>query len=179
MIKTVFISFVIFIAAVVGYIYWRGSVLVLDMQQQSPADSVPAVEQAPQMPSVNSAPEQGGMSVDISTVATTTRIVNMISVDTQKPGSLVVVSSITLEAKGFVVIHEVLDGKPAAVIGSSALLSKGQLANVQVAVKSLLQNGKSYIAMLHYDNGDGVFDLATDAPFLGTTDIVMTEFTVK
>jgi hypothetical protein len=81
---------------------------------------------------------------------------NALNVADQPVGSTVRASMAVLEAKGFVVIHErMATGGAGAVLGASALLPAGQSDNVAITLSKPLVDGKTYIAMIHLDNGDG------------------------
>lgn len=101
---------------------------------------------------------------------------NAINVNEQKVGISAIASLVVLENKGYVVVHEMEGGKPGKIIGSSALLPKDQSSNVAISVLPALQEGSNYVAMLHIDNGDGVFDGVSDAPAKNGADVVMMEF---
>lgn len=89
---------------------------------------------------------------------------NAINVTEQAPASEARIPMAVLESEGYVVIHEVSAGAPGKVIGSSALLPKGKSENVPVSLTAPLFLGQKYTAMLHLDNGDGVFDATLDLP---------------
>ncbi|MDQ7814984.1 MAG: hypothetical protein RDU25_04245 [Patescibacteria group bacterium] len=97
--------------------------------------------------------------------------------ETQKAGAEAVVKNVNLAKPGYVMIHEVADGKPGKIIGTGTLLNAGETK--EVYVKATIVSGKEYFAMLHTDNGDGFFNIAKDSP---TTDadgnIVMMKFSV-
>lgn len=89
---------------------------------------------------------------------------NALYVSEQKPGTTMLAQLVMIEDKGYVVIHESDNGKPGKIVGTSRLLEKGQTMDVSITLSAPLVDGKMYIAMLHVDNGDGVFNGATDAP---------------
>lgn len=104
---------------------------------------------------------------------------NAIFVSDQKPGNSVTVGFADIADGGYVVIHEVTDGNPGAIIGNSAFLSSGELQNISVDLLSETEEGKELIAMLHNDNGDGLFNAADDAPVRDENgNIVLMRFTV-
>ncbi len=104
---------------------------------------------------------------------------NSITVIDQEPNTLsVTIDSVSLRAPGFVAIHEDVRGTPGAIVGSSALLEAGISSNVSVIAD--LKPGATYWAMLHTDNGNNIFNPATDLPAAdnsGTT--VMAMFKVQ
>lgn len=97
----------------------------------------------------------------------------------QNPENLgVLVDSVSLIAPGFVVIHEDVNGAPGAIVGVSTLMNIGVRYNVNVIAN--LAPGKYYWAMVHTDDGNGVFNPATDVPAKNPNgDVVMVRFMVK
>lgn len=82
----------------------------------------------------------------------------------QKPGRFVNVSEIKFSKKGFAVIHEDQAGAPGKDIGNSNLLSAGTSRNISVTLSRRSIAGESMYGMLHWDNGDGVYNVNTDLP---------------
>ncbi len=97
---------------------------------------------------------------------------NTLNIDEQKTGLSAVASLVILEEKGYVAIHETAGENPANIIGASALLNAGKSTNVEIILFESLKEGKTYIAMLHKDNGDGIFDGA-DLPVLDETGAIL------
>jgi len=123
----------------------------LDQDSDLRRDFVPLVE------SIRFIPKDGGsMGLRVGK--------NALNINEQKVGKVATVSFVVLEKGGYVVIHEMSKGAPGKIIGASALLGAGESSNVSVSLSSALEDGKSYIAMLHVDNGDGTFDATSDAP---------------
>lgn len=91
---------------------------------------------------------------------------NALVIKEQKIGDMVMVSSVNLSRKGFVVVHEKDNDQLGKIIGSSALLEIGESNNVEVALTEELQGGKNYVATLHFDNGDRLFRPGTDLPVM-------------
>lgn len=91
----------------------------------------------------------------------------------------VIIDSVYLDKPGYVVIHLVTkDGKPGAVIGHSSLLT-GQNNRVPVNISGY-KGEERLIAMLHYDDGDGVYEFpGPDAPVVLEGRIVMTPFAIS
>lgn len=87
---------------------------------------------------------------------------NSTIVKDQKPGEEAMIDDVVIERKGYVVIHEDNDGKIGTIVGTSALLNAGETREVPVKMK--VHPGLSHWAMLHADNGDGVFDAKLDLP---------------
>jgi len=89
---------------------------------------------------------------------------NAIYVAPQKPAAEIKVTVVNLKEAGYVVVHEVEDGKPGKIVGSSAILPSGEHQMVPVTLASSYEDGAKLVAMLHVDNGDSSFDAANDLP---------------
>ncbi len=90
---------------------------------------------------------------------------NAIYVAEQKPSKTVTVAAVRLNQPGFVVIHEDAAGVPGAVLGASVLLPVGDVKNIPpLPLSRETKDGDMIYAMLHIDDGDGIFDLIRDAP---------------
>ena len=87
---------------------------------------------------------------------------NMIEVKDQKSGDEAMMDTVFLEKKGYIVIHEDDNGSIGTIVGHSDLLNHGETKSV--ILKMNLHPGLSHSAMLHVDNGDGVFDEKQDLP---------------
>lgn len=90
---------------------------------------------------------------------------NAIYVMAQLPSDAVAVEVVRLERSGFVVIHEDVAGVPGAILGTSGLLRAGETENpASITLSRVTKDGETIFAMLHLDDGDGVFDAAKDKP---------------
>ncbi len=112
---------------------------------------------------------------------------NAIYVAEQSPSRTVSVAVARLEKTGFVVIHEDAAGPrsagsafvatsakeagfseasaPGRILGTSGLLPAGETKNLApIALSRATADGETLYAMLHLDDGDGVFDPAKDEP---------------
>ena len=92
--------------------------------------------------------------------APTPTIENSITVTDQKSGDAVMIEMVSIEKKGVVVVHEDDGGKVGKIVGTSSLLNAGETKAVTVKMK--IHADLSHLAMLHVDNGDGVFDEKQD-----------------
>lgn len=82
----------------------------------------------------------------------------------QKPGNTVTVSTVFFHEPGYVMIHKSVNGQPGAIIGVSDYVESSK-DMLEVTVDEALVDGEEYFAMLHKDDGNGVYDDAqTDAP---------------
>jgi len=89
----------------------------------------------------------------------------------------VVVTRLSLDKPGYVVIHKVADGKPGAVIGNSELLD-GENSNINVKVANY-ENENELIAMLHYDDGDSNYEFpGDDIPTKVDDKVILQKFTL-
>jgi hypothetical protein len=95
---------------------------------------------------------------------------NAISVDSQAAGNSVTISSVKLEKKGFVVIHEKDNELLGKILGSSALLDAGESNNVAITLREPLEEAETYLAVLVVDNGDGRYMPGIDHPVVSSTD---------
>ena len=102
-----------------------------------------------------------------------------VSAKDQTQGTSVAIESTELIAAGYVVIHEDKDGKPGPVIGNSSLL-EGRDKDVVVELTRSTSVGEVLYAMLHRDDGDGVYEFpGDDAPIKDEKEsIVLSKFTI-
>lgn len=86
--------------------------------------------------------------------------------DQTSDGKTIVVASVTIEgAKGFIALHQDLNGGAGPTVGHSDLFPEGTTRSVRVTADGTLTTG-DYWPMLHYDaNGNGVYEFpGPDAP---------------
>lgn len=101
---------------------------------------------------------------------------NSISVEDQKPGSLVTVQSFTFGTDGWVVIHDDVGGKPGHILGAHRF-NAGTYTGRDVELLQQTEEGRVYYAMLHADDGDKQFDYRVDLPVKDETgNIIMMRF---
>lgn len=103
-----------------------------------------------------------------------------IAVTDYSAGETVIATIVVLSKPGYVVVHMEADGAPGAVIGNSTLLPSGESNNVVVSLSRPSTGGEVLYAMLHTDNGDGLYAFPGDD--LPTKDeegnVVLMKFTV-
>lgn len=104
---------------------------------------------------------------------------NAITVSDQAANSVsVTIDSATLAVPGFIAIHEDVNGIPGATVGTSKVLTTG--THVSESIIMTTGPGKYYWAMLHADDGNGIFDITRDSAVKNNADeIVMARFQVK
>lgn len=103
----------------------------------------------------------------------------------KEPGESVIIDSVEIKNGGYVVIHESIYREedvirePGDIIGSSALLLPGESQDILVELERTTKDGEEFIAMLHHDNGDGIFVAADDVPIKDENgDIVLMPFLI-
>lgn len=95
---------------------------------------------------------------------------NAVYVSYQQSGNTIRASVVRLERPGFLVIHEDKGGNPGNIIGLSELLPIGQAQNPPPIILSRVTlDGQTLYAMLHIDNGDGIFKEGEDKPSIDPT----------
>ncbi|CAN5170376.1 hypothetical protein BH11PAT1_BH11PAT1_5170 [soil metagenome] len=82
---------------------------------------------------------------------------NAIAASAQTNSNNATASMVVLTKPGFVVIHEDGNGKPGAIIGTSTILKAGKSDNVKIKLSRKTVKGEMLYAMLHTDNGDGLY----------------------
>lgn len=109
----------------------------------------------------------GGMSVDEKA---------QIRMSDQTAESLTAtIDFVSMSKPGFIVIHEDTNGTAGEIIGASELVDNGESRNIGIYVRMVA--GAGYYAMLHADDGDGLFNPETDGPVLDkNNEPVMTRF---
>lgn len=90
-----------------------------------------------------------------------------LSVSKQAPDDRVAIDSVVFETGGFVVVYEDTPEPTGEVLGSSRYLPAGRYTDVPVIFSRTVSAGEVFDVMLHKDNGDHVFNIATDPPFRG------------
>lgn len=82
---------------------------------------------------------------------------NSIAVSAQGETNTLTASMVVLTNPGYVVVHEDKSGQPGKVIGVSKLVGAGMAHDVTVQLSRKAVQGEKLYAMLHNDNGDGVY----------------------
>jgi len=109
--------------------------------------------------------------------ATVPKLKNAINVSDQAADTSIDIDYLSLQDPGFVVIHGVENGQPGKIIAKSGLIGAGTKQDLLVPYTTT--PGTTYYAMLHSDDGDGVFNMATDLPLIGSdTHPVMDMFVI-
>lgn len=102
--------------------------------------------------------------------------INALEVDDQKSGSTVVVKSVKLENPGWVAIHDDIDGVPGNILGA-AWFPKGENSGTVELLRNT-EKEKTYLAVLHNDDGDKKFDHKIDVPLMDASNkVIMVKFT--
>lgn len=91
---------------------------------------------------------------------------------------IITATQVTFDKPGFVVVHKVVDGTFGSVIGNSEVLTTGKSSNVEVPLTDY-ENENELIAMLHYDDDDGVYEFpGDDGPTVLDEQVVLAKFAV-
>lgn len=92
---------------------------------------------------------------------------NSIYVADQAPKRDVSVAVVRLQRPGFVAVHEDAAGTTGGILGVSERLPAGETQNPgPIQLSRLTQDRETLYVMLHFDDGDGVFDAVKDLPAL-------------
>ena len=83
---------------------------------------------------------------------------NAIYVENQQAKNEVEIKTVQLKDSGYVVIFDNNDGVPGSIIGASTLINSGESSNIVAKLDEPLANEGVYYAILHRDNGDGIFN---------------------
>ena len=104
---------------------------------------------------------------------------NSITVSDQDPNAVaVLVGEASLRAPGFVAIYDGTNGRPGAIVATSALLTAGSHKNVSIIMN--LKAGETYYASLFGDDGNGDFNPNYDLPLTDNSGVpVIQMFKVK
>jgi hypothetical protein len=102
---------------------------------------------------------------------------NAIYVAEQAPSRTLVVAVVRLANPGFVVVHEDAASTPGGILGVSELLTTGETKDLTlIPLSRMTQDGEMLYAMIHLDDGDGIFDALKDKSALdpiGTLPVMM------
>ena len=103
------------------------------------------------------------------------------SVDNQPAGVMVEVGVVDFPTEeGWVVVHEDLNGGLGNALGASRFSVSEGLTASQVRLLRGTEAGNTYHVVLYSENGDKVFDLATDRPLaLNDNDMMMASFVAQ
>ncbi|MEK7632452.1 MAG: hypothetical protein AAB473_01525 [Patescibacteria group bacterium] len=82
----------------------------------------------------------------------------------------------TLVKSGFVTIHQAMGTAPGEIVGTSDLIVAGIFTDVVVHLAKPMEYAGPYVALLHVDNGDGVFVVKDDMPVTSSGVSVRADF---
>jgi len=72
------------------------------------------------------------------------------------------IKEVRLQHAGYVVIHQSENGSAGSIVGHSGLLQPGVHTNVKVAIDPIVIGQNKLFAMVHVDNGDGIYNFPPD-----------------
>ena len=84
--------------------------------------------------------------------------------------------SADLKKAGFVTIHESVGPAPGEIIGTSSYLPEGETVDAIIPLSTAMVPGLTYVALLHVDDGDGVYDTLKDMPVKTDGSVVRVDF---
>lgn len=120
-----------------------------------------------------------GDSVENSTVRDVFRVGgNAILVQDQVGSARVLVEVADLSSNGFVVIHEIVNGKPGTAVGASDLLERGGHENVMVSLDQSYPAGTTLMAVLHENSAGTRFNQTRDLVIYADGEPVGMRFTL-
>lgn len=84
---------------------------------------------------------------------------NIIIIDDQRPGEMVVINKSYTKVDSFIAIHENDNNTPGKIIGVSKLLNKNvEYSGLRIKLDRPSKKGELLFAMVHKDNGNGKFN---------------------
>ncbi len=99
------------------------------------------------------------------------------SVITGKPTSNMSVDvSGTFLKDSFITIHQAMGEAPGEIIGTSQLIKAGSTETFSIPLTKPMVYAGPYLALLHVDNGDGVFVIKDDMPVTSGGKTVRADF---
>lgn len=105
---------------------------------------------------------------------------NAILAENQTPGISAKINFASFPEGGYIVIHEEKNGAPGLILGSVSHLLPGESKDLEVMLSRKSVDKENLFAMLHKDNGDGVFKASDDSPIKDDEgNIVMMKFTIE
>lgn len=119
-----------------------------------------------------------GKSSDVAVTAP--EPTDIVETQTVAAGDFVVIPKVVLSKPGFVMIHESENGNTGSIVMTGDYLASGVHTDVVVKTGNTTAPGEHYFAMLHYDDGNGVYDSpAIDPPVVFGNAIVQSEFAIE
>lgn len=84
--------------------------------------------------------------------------------------------TVATKKPGYITLHRSIGGAPGSIVGISGLVSIGDDWIVPITPSEILEKGLTYIALLHVDNGDGIFRVNDDMPVVSNDVSVRSDF---
>lgn len=83
--------------------------------------------------------------------------------------------NVTIAKPGFITIHRAISTAPGPIVGTSSLVDVGE-QTVTLALTEAMTPGFTYIALLHVDDGDGIFVVNDDLPVAVDGNVLRVDF---
>lgn len=94
-------------------------------------------------------------------------------------GSKATIATAKLTEPGYVVIYQVDSNGESEIIGNTELLAEGTYSDIEVDLDAIVALEQTIVAVLHEDDGDGVFEFPNDDLYLSTeTQVIVTDVDV-
>ena len=161
--KLTYVTIAVFIAGIavatgIGYFSYKG------------------VEDTPSAPSFEDFTESKLNELDFEKTTLPSR--SSLRVENQSPGLQVHISSLTLAKDHWVVIHEDKNGSPGTLLGAGRF--RAGMTSGDVELLRATEEGGTYYAMLHIDDGIAGFNLRDDVPLIDEKgNMTMSAFIIK
>ena len=88
---------------------------------------------------------------------------SVIVINTQRPGGAVFIRSIVMTEPGWIAIHDSLNGQPGNILGAYYFPAGTHTDKIIPLLRAVI-DGDPYLAVIHNDDGDRVFDHKMDLP---------------
>jgi hypothetical protein len=139
------------VAVVIGFIVGAGIISIWNAKSGNVTRSQTATTTT----------EQAGADTQAAPVSATG-----VSIDSQVPGSRVRVAHVELPKIGWVVVHEIVNGKIGNALGAT-MRDLGASDNVEVVLLRPMKASGTYAVGLYTDNGNRIFERRADTPLGG------------
>jgi hypothetical protein len=88
-----------------------------------------------------------------------------LEINNQIPGEVIIVSKVTMTEGGWVAVHDDNNGIPGNILGAYYLPAGNHKDQIVPLLRGVTDD-RSYIVVIHQDNGDRIFDYKIDTPDL-------------
>lgn len=107
-------------------------------------------------------------------VKTISKSAEEFTISTQIPGPVAIVDNLQMKQDGWIAVHDDTNGQPGKILGAN-YYKIGTYQNAKIPLLRSMEDGQSYILVLHTDNGDGYFDYKIDIPLLSDSGAISSQ----